>query len=243
MLPKLDVPIYEASLPLSGKQIQFRPFLVKEEKILLMAMESKDEDASILAIKQIINNCVLSDIDVEDLPITDLEFLFLTLRARSIGEVLDLQYKCNNKVKNETGEEVECGNHVKVEVNLLEIKPEIPENHNKKIELSKTMGMVMRYPSFKTMTKTTSTDEVQKLMDVLVDCIDYIYDANDIFYSKDVPRKELIEFVEGLTREQFSNVQSFFESFPKIKKAVNFKCPKCGYDEEIFLEGLQSFFG
>lgn len=243
MLPKLDVPIYEVTLPLAGKLIRFRPFLVKEEKILLMAIESKDEDASILAIKQIINNCVLDGIDVEDLPITDLEFLFLTLRARSIGEVLDLQYKCNNKVKNESGEEAECGNHVKVEINLLDIKPEIPENHTKKIELTKTMGMVMRYPSFKTMTKSDSKDEVQKLMDVLVDCIDYIYDADNIYYSKDVPRKEMVEFVEGLTREQFSHVQSFFESFPKLKKKVNFKCPKCGYDEEIFLEGLQSFFG
>jgi hypothetical protein len=243
MLPKLDVPIYEVTLPLAGKQIQFRPFLVKEEKILLMAMESKDEEASILAIKQIINNCVLSDIDVEDLPITDLEFLFLTLRARSIGEVLDLQYKCNNKIKNESGEEAECGNLVKLEINLLDIKPDIPENHTKKIELTKTMGMVMRYPSFKTMTKTDTPDEVEKLMGVLVDCIEDIYDAENIYYSKDVPRKEMVEFVEGLTREQFSNVQSFFESFPKLKKQVNFKCPKCGYNEDIFLEGLQSFFG
>ena len=113
MLPKIDVPIYELDLPLSKKSVKFRPFLVKEEKILLMAMESNTDDSSLLAIKQIITNCCLSDdINIESLPITDLEYFFLNLRARSVGEIVDLQYKCNNKVKNENDEDVECGNEI-----------------------------------------------------------------------------------------------------------------------------------
>jgi hypothetical protein len=133
MLPKIDVPTYELKLPLLKKSYRFRPFLVKEEKILLMAMESDDDKAMVDAIKQIINNCCIEDIDVEEMPMSDLEFFFLNLRARSVGEIVDLQYKCNNKFLNEKNEEQTCGNVVKFDVNILEINPQIPKNHDTKI--------------------------------------------------------------------------------------------------------------
>jgi hypothetical protein len=161
MLPKLDVPIYDLALPLSKRKIQIRPFLVKEEKIFLMASESDDEESILTAIKQIVNNCCLTeDVDVELLPISDLEFIFFNLRARSISEVVELKYKCNNKIH--VGEEEKvCGNMVEFDVNILDIKPEIPENHTNKIELTPTMGVVMKYPNFKMLDKISAAPRLE----------------------------------------------------------------------------------
>lgn len=243
MLPKIDVPIYQLILPLTKKSIQFRPFLVKEEKILLMAMESNEADSMLLAIKQILTNCCLDDLDVDDLPITDIEYLFLNLRARSVNEIVELPYRCNNKI-DANGEQKECGNIVTLEMNLLEIHPEIHEKKIDKIELSENMGILVKYPSFKMVEEAQKQEgsEVDKLMNILIACIDGVYTEETIFYSKDVPKKELLEFVENLTREQFSKIQEFFETMPKIKKDVDFNCSKCGYSEKIVIEGLQSFF-
>ena len=245
MLPKLDVPIYELDLPLSKKKVKFRPFLVKEEKILLMAMESETDESTLLAIKQIIGNCCLSeDVDIETLPITDLEYFFLNLRARSVNEVVELEYKCNNKVKDEKDEEKDCGNVVRLEVNVLDIKPEVSENHSTKVALTPTMGVVMKYPSFKVVENNEKDEggEIEKLMNILVNCIESIYTEDSIFYAKDVTKQELSDFVESLTKEQFAKIQHFFESMPKIKKELDFTCKKCGYHENITVEGIQSFF-
>lgn len=246
MLPKIDVPIYELDLPLSKKKVKFRPFLVKEEKILMMAMESDTDDSTMIAIKQIITNCCLSDnVDIETLPITDLEYFFLNLRARSVGETVDLQYKCNNKVKDEeSGEEKDCGNVVKLEVNVLDIKPEISESHTTKIVLSPKMGIVMKYPSFKMVEDNVKVEggEIEKLMNILLNCIESVYTEDSIFYAKDISKEELSDFVESLTRDQFTKVQEFFDTMPKIKKELDFTCKKCGYHENIKVEGLQSFF-
>lgn len=243
MLPKIDVPIYELTLPLTEKIIRFRPFLVKEEKILLMAMEAQEADSVLLAVKQILTNCCLDDLNVDDLPIADIEFLFLNLRARSVNEVVELPYKCNNKITVD-GQEKECGNVVNLEVNLLEIRPTMPEKRIDKIELNDKMGILVKYPSFKMIENAQKEDgsEIEKLMNVLVACIDGIYTEETVFYSKDVSKKELLEFIESLTREQFAKVQEFFESMPKIKKEMDFNCNKCGYHEDITIEGLQSFF-
>jgi len=245
MLPKIDVPIYELDLPLSKKKVKFRPFLVKEEKILMMPMESETDESTLLAIKQIIGNCCLSDdIDIETLPITDLEYFFLNLRARSVSEVVELEYKCNNKVNDENDEEKDCGNIVKLEVNVLDIKPEVSENHSTKVALTPTMGVVMKYPSFKVVENNEKVEggEIEKLMNILVNCIESIYTEDSIFYAKDVTNQELSDFIESLTKEQFTKIQQFFESMPKIKKELDFTCNKCGYQENIFVEGLQSFF-
>ena len=243
MLPKINVPIYELTLPLTNKEVRFRPFLVKEEKILLMAMETEEADSILLAIKQILTNCCLNDLDVDELPITDIEFLFLNLRARSVNEVVELPYRCNNKVVSD-GEEKECGNIVKIEMNLLEIHPQAHKEKIDKIELEENLGILIRYPSFKMVEQAQKQEgsEVDKLMNILIACIDGVYTEETIFYSKDVTKKELLEFVESLTREQFNKIQEFFETMPKIKKDVDFSCSKCGYHETITIEGLQNFF-
>ena len=241
-LPKLDVPIFTIDLPLSKTKLRYRPFLVKEEKLLLMAMESDDDVTVLETIKQIINNCCLDDVDVNSLSITDLEFFFLNLRARSIGELVDLQYKCNNKVMDENNEEHPCDNVVKIKLNVLEIQPTFDEKHKDKIELTSDMGIVMKYPSFSTIQNSKAENEVDKILEIIMDCVSYIYDADNIYYRKDMEDSELTEFIDNLSQAQFSKIQQFFETIPKIKKDIDFKCSKCGYEEKITIEGLQNFF-
>jgi hypothetical protein len=241
-LPKLDVPIFTIDLPLSKTKLRYRPFLVKEEKLLLIAMESDDEKTIMDTIKQIINNCCLDDVDTETLPITDLEYFFLHLRARSIGEIVDLQYKCNNKVKDDAGEEVECGNNVKLKVNVLEIEPTFNDKHTNKIELTDKLGIIMKYPNFATIDKVKSNNDVEQILGIIMNCVDYIYDEDSIYYRKDISDEELTEFIENLTQKQFAKVQEFFETVPSIKKELDFKCNKCGYQEKILIEGIQNFF-
>jgi hypothetical protein len=245
MLPKIDVPVYEIHLPVCNKTMKYRPFLVKEEKLLLMAMESNEDKTIIDSIKQIINNCCLDEIDVETIPVPDLEYFFLNLRARSVSEIVELKYKCNNTVRDENGEDKTCGNVVSLELKVLEVKPEISPEHSNKIELTEKMGIVMKYPNFKMMEKLENSkteSEVEKLMSVISECIDYIYDTDTVYYKKDIETKELTEFIEGLNRNQFEKIQKFFETMPKMKKELRFQCKKCGYDDNIVVEGLQNFF-
>lgn len=243
MLPKIDVPLYEITLPLLKKKIKIRPFLVKEEKILLMAMEAEDENSILLAIKQIVTNCCIDKIDVEKLPVLDLEYIFLQLRARSIGEIIELQYKCNNNIPSDTEEPKKCNSIIKFSFNALEVEPSVDAKHNKKIELTPNLGIVMKYPDFSIMSKMKDLSEVEMLAKMITGCIDYIYDKEEIFYAKDVPEEELNEFVDSLTGDQFAKIQEFFDTIPKMKKTLDFKCSKCGHQEELVLEGIQSFFG
>jgi hypothetical protein len=243
MLPKIDVPIYNVELPLTKKKIRYRPFLVKEEKLLMMAMESDDFKGVLTTIKQVANNCILDEVDVDDLPVTDMEFLFLHLRARSVSEVVELNYKCNNTVKNDEGNDKTCNHIVKLDFNIFDIKPTFDEKHSNKIELSKDLGIVMRYPTFESVEQIEDVDDIQKVFSILATCIDYIYDADNMYYAKDVTKEELIEFIDSMSREQFEKVKTFFDTMPKLKKNVEFKCGKCGYSENIEVEGIQNFFG
>lgn len=242
MLPKIDVPLFNLTLPLSKKTIKFRPFLVKEEKILLMAMESGEEESILAAIKQIINNCCVDELNVDILPVTDLEFLFLNLRARSIGETIELQYKCNNKVVSDSGEEKDCGGVVKFDLNLLTVKPESDPDHTNKIQLTEKMGIVMKYPNMKIVESSDGENATERIMKVLMNCVDYIYDAETVYYRKDIEDKELVEFLENLNRDQFAKIQNFFDTMPKVKTHLDFKCIKCGYEEKVLVEGIQNFF-
>lgn len=240
MLPKIETPIYKLTIPLTKKKITFRPFLVKEEKILLMAVESNDEDSILTAIKQIIKNCVVEDINIDSLPMADLEFVFLNLRARSIGETIELQYKCNNKVGATL---VPCGNVIKYEVNILDIKPEIKETHTNKIELTDSLGIVFKYPSLEMYHELNKEkSEFELLLDIIINSIEFIYNDDSIFYPKDTTQEELKEFIENLSKKQFEKVQEFFNTIPKISTKIKFECSKCGYCEEIIVEGMQNFF-
>jgi rubrerythrin len=240
-LPKIDVPIYEVEVPSLKKRIRFRPFTVKEEKLFLMAAQSEDPDSIVKTIVQVLNNCVLDEMEIEKMPMFDLEFLFLNLRARSIGEVVELSYKCNNEIVDDGGNKKSCNNIVNVDVNLLEIKPSETELKNK-ISLTDKLGIAMKYPNLDLIKNSKSEDELDMVIELIVDCIDYIYDEENIYYAKDSTREELLEFLDSLQSKELEKIKLFFESLPKITKEIDFSCNKCGYHEKITLEGIQNFF-
>jgi hypothetical protein len=241
-LPKLDVPVYEANLISTGKSVRFRPFLVKEQKLFLMAAQSDDVKDVTGAIKQVLKNCVLDEkVDIDKLPTFDLENLFLNLRARSVGEITNLRYTCNNVVQDEEGKDKSCGGLVKVDVNLLEIAPTKNSNHTDKIALSDKLGVCMKYPNFDMIEKLNKRNDID-ILNLIVSCIDYVYDDDKIYYAKDVGEKELIDFIESLQQADLEKIQKFFETMPKLTKDFDFKCPKCNYSEKVTIEGVQNFF-
>jgi hypothetical protein len=243
MLPKLDVPIYETQLISNGQTVRYRPFLVKEQKLFLMAAESDDPKDTINAIKQVLRNCVLDDIDIENMATFDIEYLFLQLRARSIGEVVNLRFNCNNTVT-EKGEEQKCGNLVKIDVNVLDVNPIKSENHTNKVQITEKIGVVLKYPTFGSIDFAgLDTQDMQQILNVIVSCIDYIYDEEQVYYAKDTKKEELVEFIENMKQTDLEKISSFFTSLPKLKKEIHFHCDKCNYEEDITLEGVQSFFG
>jgi hypothetical protein len=243
MLPKIDVPVYECVLPSNKKKVKFRPFLVKEQKLLLMASESVEVKDVIDSIKQVVKNCLLDEVDVDALPVFDLEFLFLNLRARSVSEVVKVKYKCNNIVgQKEDGDDKRCDNIVDIEVNVLEINPEFGEGHSNKIELTDKLGIQFKYPTFEMIESMAGKEENEVIFDLIIKCIDYIYDDEQIYYSKDVTEDEIIDFIDSLTQEHLENIKEFFDTMPKVKKSVSFDCSKCGHHEDIDIEGVQNFF-
>lgn len=243
-LPKIDVPVYSTKLISTGKTIKYRPFTVKEEKLFLMASESEEVDVVVDTVKQVLNNCIVTkNINVDDLPVFDIEYLFLKLRAASVGEVVNLKYKCNNILPASEGqEERKCNHVVEIELNVNNIVPD-KISINNKIEITQNMGVVMKYPTFDLLKEYDISDEITATTNMMVKCIDYIYDKENIYYTKDFKNEELVEFVDGMQTKDLDKIREFFESMPKLKKDVDFNCPKCGYEEKISVEGLQNFFG
>jgi len=242
MLPKLDVPTYEVDLISTGKPIRFRPFLVKEQKLFLMASESDDAKETVQVIRQVLKNCIIDDIDVDSLPTFDLEWLFINLRARSVEEIVNLRYKCNNNVKDEEGKDVKCSGYVEFDVNLLDIEPSKNPEHTNKVQITENLGVMLKYPTFEMVQKYEGLEENDLMTNVLVDCIDYIYDKEQMYYAKDTTRDELIEFVDNLQQKDLEKIKLFFDTIPEVKKDVTFDCPKCKYKEEIAIKGIQNFF-
>jgi hypothetical protein len=244
-LPKLNVPFYDVVCP-SGTKVSFRPFLVKEEKLLLIAMQSDDTESIVTTAKQILENCVgsVSRIDIDKLPLFDVEFLFLNIRARSIGEKINLRYKCNQQVTDaNTGNTSVCGTISEYPIDLLEIKPKFGDGHNKYIQLTDAVGITLRYPTFKAFRTIARKDlPADEAFAFLVQCIESINDTNNVVLTKDVPVEEVVEFVNDLNHEQVEKMDHFFDTMPKIECPIAFKCPKCGHQEEILVRGLDNFF-
>lgn len=242
-LPKLDVPIYETTLISTGKKVKFRPFLVKEQKLFLMASQSDDPKEMVQTLKQVLTNCIVDKVDIENLPTFDLEHLFIQLRAKSVGEVVNMRYTCNNLVKKEDGTEKKCGGIVQFDLNLTDITPIKNENHKTKIQLTENMGIMMKYPNLQMLKNfDENKDDFENTLQTIVSCIEYIYDKDKIYYSKDSTKEELIEFVESMQQDDLEKIKTFFDTMPKMKKDLHFKCNKCGYEEDIVVEGIQNFF-
>ena len=234
-LPKLGYPTYELELPSTGKTVKYRPFLVKEEKVLLLALESEDEKQVTNAVKDLLKNCVISRIKVDQLPSFDLEYLFLKIRAASIGEVITLNVTCLDDNKTQ----------VEAKINIDEVEVTKPEGHDKQIMFDDKTGIIMRYPSMQQfverefLQKDMKTDEVY---DFIADSIEQIFDEDEVYDSSTTTKKEFRTFVDSLTTKQFEKIQKFYETSPKLSHTFTVVNPNTGKDSEYTIEGLQSFF-
>lgn len=235
-LPKLSTPTYRLIVPSTQEEIKYRPFLVQEEKTLLMAMESSETSDMIDALKQILTNCIISDIDVNKLATFDIEYIFSQLRSKSIGNTIDLKAKMSCETEG-------CPKVIPFSVNLDELEFIQDENHTKKLELTEKDGIVMKYPSFEMVNRDTKKKNTEAFYDLIIDCIDYIYDADKVYNAKDHTREELKDYLNVLTHPQFEKISNFFETMPKIQKTSKIVCPKCGKTEDLVVAGLENFFG
>ena len=234
-LPKLTTPTYELEIPSTDEKIKYRPFLVREEKILLIALESGESKDIITAIKDIVTECTYGKIDLGKMPMFDVEYIFLNIRAKSVGEVSTLKLLCPDDKET----------YVNVDIDLSEIMVQVNEGHNPKIELTDEMGMIMTYPTIDSLNATGVTDiTADNMLDVISVCILQIYDkkGEEVFETKDQTKKEVSEFVESLNTKQFADVQKFFDTMPKLKHTVELENPKTGVKGEIVLQGLNDFF-
>ena len=235
-LPKVDLPTYELDLPSNKKKIKFRPFLVKEEKILLLALESDNEQNIRDAVHNLIKNCVISRIKLENLATFDLEYIFLNIRAVSVGEIVEMNVTCQDD--NET--------QVKYNLNLTDVKVHFPDGHSNKIMLTDTLGVIMKYPSFDRFVDSQfARKEVNEdtVLEIIAESIDQIFQGDDVYDESTTSKKEFIEFVEGLTNEQLAKLQEFFQTSPRLEHTFKVKNPKTGVESDYTISGLQSFFG
>lgn len=244
-LPKINAPIFELILPSTEKSVKYRPFLVKEQKILLIAMESGDQKSMMTAIKQIINNCAVDPVDVDKLPVFDLEYFFIRLRAKSIGETIDLNLRHPNDInsKNEV-----CEHVTKKTLNLLDVEVHKSIAHDDKIVLDEEtkIGIKFKYPTSEFALSIENPEEMNQLdlaTDAIINSIDFIFDADNVYKREDHSRQELIDFIENLSQQQYEKLSTFFDTMPKLKHEVTWKCAGCGQEEKVLLEGLANFFG
>jgi len=231
-LPTMNIPTYELEVPSTKKKLAYRPFLVKEEKILLMAMEEEKETQLNRALKQVVNNCTFEKIKVDKLPLFDLEYIFLRIRAKSVGEVTKLSLLCQDD-----GE-----TYVPVEIDLEEIEVEFQEGHTTKIELTEDVGIIMSYPTFEFLDLNIADADVNTLFNLIGNSIHQIYEGETVHERADFNKKELKTFLESLTSEQFKKVQNFFETMPRLRHTIEIENPKTKVMNSVTLEGLQAFF-
>jgi len=241
-LPKIDVPIYETVLP-SGTRVQYRSFLVKEEKLFLMAAHADDSETIISNIKQVLSNCLISGPTIDELPIFDIEYLLLQIRARSIGEIINLRYKCNATITKDDGTQATCGTKSDYEINLVNFTPTTFPDHTKTIMLTNTIGVVMQYPLFSKFSKALIENfTADDAIDIILSCIESVFDEQSVHYIKDISKQELLEFIESLSPQQLKKLDHFFNTLPKNTLTVNFVCPSCKHQEIIEAKGIESFF-
>ena len=240
-LPIITVMKYELTLPSSGEKITFRPFLVKEEKILMMALQGGEAKDMVRGLKEIINNCVDKDLKVDTLPPFDLEYIFLQLRARSVGDVIPISYSIPEE-KCKDGKE-ECT--FNIELNIDDIKIQKNKNHKDLIDLTDSIKLKMKYPDMEAsvaMAGIEGTEMVEKTFDIIGHCIEYIMDGEEMHKLTDYTKKEADDFLNSLSTQHFKEIQTFFDTMPKLKHEITAKCKVCGKKNERVLEGMGDFF-
>lgn len=228
-LPKLNTPTFELTLPSNGSKVKFRPFLVKEHKVLLTMSEAENNEVARI-IRELVDVCTFKQLKVNDLPHFDIEYIFMFLRAKSIGESVDVIVNC------------ECGEKINTSFNIEDLKVDKPEGHSNKIMINDTVGVEMRYPNIDDVVDIFASNDNQKVINLIMNSIKAIYDADNYWETKDQSKEEIEEFVYSLTKEQFDRLEKFFVTSPKIVQHIECDCPKCGKHNISKLEGLQNFF-
>lgn len=236
-LPKISTPSYELEIPSLKKKIKYRPFLVREEKILIIAMESEDSKQIANAVREVIANCILTKgIKIDELSTFDIEYLFLNIRGKSVGENVDVLITCPDDGKTQ----------VPMSINLDDIKVKIDEDHSRDIKLDDNLILRMKYPSVQEFIKSNFSLEnnitVNDTFDLITSCIEQVYSEEESWAASDCTKKELTEFVEQLTSNQFKEIENFFQTMPKLSHILKIKNPNTGVESEVLLEGLTSFF-
>tara|TARA_A100001234_G_scaffold219889_1_gene231675 strand:+ start:711 stop:1424 length:714 start_codon:yes stop_codon:yes gene_type:complete len=235
-LPTMDLPTYELEIPSSKKKIKIRPFLVKEEKVLLLALESDDEKNIKQAVLNLLKACIQSRVKVENLSTFDLEYIFLNIRAISVGEVVEILITCQDDEETK----------VKYNLNLTDVNVIFPEGHSNKIMLNDNTGVIMKYPSFDDFVEGQFANkeyDEDSVIKIIAGSIDQIFQDEEVYDESTTNKKEFIQFVESLTKEQLEKIQAFFESAPRLEHKFKVTNPKTGVESEYTLRGLQSFFG
>lgn len=236
-LPKISTPTYELELPSTGKKIEYRPFLVREEKLLVLALESQDTKQISTAIKNVIKNCIeTKGVKVETLPTFDIEYIFLNIRGKSVGEEIEVNIICPDDDRTT----------VLTKINVDDIRVQKNPEHNKKIKLDDSLMMEMKYPSLDQFVKSNfdleTDNNMEQSFDLIASCIDKIYNEEEVWVAADVTKKELSEFLDQMNTTQFKQIEKFFETMPKLSHTVTVKNPSTGVESEVVLEGLSSFF-
>ena len=244
-LPKVKTPTYELKIPSTGQKVKYRPFLVKEEKLLLMALEDGSTKAMLKAMKDIITACTEGELKLKGLAPFDMEYFFLQLRGKSVGDTIDLSFNkpasliCGEKNEN-------CKETCLVKVNTDDVKVDSSNVKDSKVQLTDDIGVKLHYPQFETIQKMQGVTEdnatTNDLFKVITECIEYIWEGDEIHKTKDYVKDELIEFVESLNSGQFAKIKDFIEGMPTLKHTVTWKCSKCDKTAPIVLEGIDSFF-
>jgi len=228
-LPKLNTPTFELILPSDGSKVKFRPFLVKEHKVLLTMSEAENEEVARI-IRELVDVCTFKQLKVDELPHFDIEYIFMFLRAKSIGESVDVIVNC------------ECGEKINTSFNIEDLKVSKPEGHSNKIMINETIGVEMKYPNIDDVVGIFQSNDNQKVIELIMSSIKGIYDSDNYWETKDQAKSEIEEFVYSLTKEQFDKLEKFFVTSPKIVQNIECDCPKCGKHNVSKLEGLQNFF-
>ena len=226
-LPTLDVNTYETNLPSTGQTIRFRPFLVKEYKILLSALESDQSEVTRI-VNELVDVCTFKQLDIKKLAHFDTEYLFLQLRAKSIGEITELNINCD------------CGEKIKYSLNLNELEVKKSEEHTNKIQINHSIGVIMRYPKFEEIVEIYENLKTNKLIELIANCVETVYDEEQVY--NDFSSQEILEFVSGFTKDQFDKLENFFSTMPRVSQHIDTNCNNCGKHHEYDLEGLQNFF-
>lgn len=240
MLPVIDLPTYELKVPSTGQVIKIRPFTVKEEKVLLIAAESKDPNEIINTTKQIIKNCIVSDeIDVDKLPFFDVDYLFIALRAKSVGEAIEIKFTCNNIIEDGSY----CKNVFPAKIDIANCKIVKDESISREIDLGSGIRVKMKYPNYSIMKAITEMKQgIEKQIHIISNSIEYIQNRDKVFTMKDITPSEVQRFIEDLTREQYSKLEKFINNFPSFVVTASAECPKCNFNHNLEYKDFVSFF-